>query len=60
MDKISISPRLVRMTFAQFREWHKRTLPNDPMSSEDRYKSIGGMIPIKPKEPQKVTTKTEK
>jgi hypothetical protein len=51
---------MARLTFEQFKVWHARTLPNDTVSVEERYKSIGGMIPIKPKDPEKVTTKTEK
>ena len=57
MGKISVSTKMARLPFEKFKAWHKKTLPTDPMSAEDRYISIGGVIPVKPKDPEKVTAK---
>jgi len=47
MPEVSINPALVRLTFNEFTEWVKRTLPgSDPVKL---YKSIGGKVPDKKK-----------
>ena len=49
--RISISATMVRLSFAKFAEWHKRTLPHDTETAEFRYKELGGKVPTK--EPKK-------
>jgi len=45
MEKISINPALIRLTYAEFVKWCKYTLPaEDP---DKQYVSIGGKVPKK-------------
>ena len=33
--------------WAKFKKWHPLACPNDPLSTEDRYKKEGGKLPEK-------------
>ena len=47
---VKVSKSMAKYTFAKFKIWHKRWLPHDTMSAEQRYIKIGGKIPKKKKD----------
>jgi hypothetical protein len=49
MGKLNINPVMVKLTFTNFKKWHKKHYPNDTMTAEERYLEIGGALPKKPK-----------
>jgi hypothetical protein len=41
---------MAKLSYVKFKAWHKRWLPNDTLTAEQRYKEIGGKIPKKKKD----------
>lgn len=39
---------MVRLPFEKFRAWHAKYLPADDQTAEDRYRELGGKVPVKP------------
>lgn len=47
MKRITINPIMIRLPFDKFRAWHKRTIPDDYHTAEERYRELGGKVPLK-------------
>ena len=50
MGKISVHPDQAKLPFKVFAKNHKKDHPDDPMTLEERYLSIGGKLPKQKKE----------
>lgn len=48
-DKIDVNPSMAKYSFANFKRIHEKAHPNDPLTTEERYKKIGGILPKKVK-----------
>ena len=42
MKRTEILKDLVKLSLTEFTRWHKRFMPGDKMTAEERYVSIGG------------------
>jgi len=42
MKRVEVNKDLGKLSFAEFSKWHKRFMPWDKMTAEERYVSIGG------------------
>jgi len=47
---MEVSRILNKLTLTRFKKWHKKFVPNDELTAEERYVKIGGKIPKKSKE----------
>lgn len=48
MKKVfSINEKAAPKRWVKFRRWHKAACASDPLTSEERFKELGGIIPEK-------------
>lgn len=47
MEKLSINPKLAKLSHDEFKKWVKQTLPEQAENWEKLYAEIGGKLPDK-------------